>query len=100
MCHFRFIIIPILTDATFPTNGKKAVSLQQATGGARVFGVFLIDATTVQKVNGVGPTCSGSGQCYISGQFLQNYNAAVLPSGTPVGDFVSGSVAKVVQLVE
>jgi hypothetical protein len=94
------VIIPVLTDATFSASADKAVSLQQAAGGARTFAAFLIDATTLQRVNGVGPTCSGSGACNIRGRFSQNFNAEVLPSGTPMGSFVASSVAKVVQLVE
>jgi hypothetical protein len=139
------IVIPILTDDTFPTNGSSPVDLQQGPGGVRIFGMFLVDLSTVQTVNGVGPTCAppggggqpqvaaeslliggvgaaktptpvtpsatptatptpknggGTGQCDITGQFLQNYNAAVLPSGTPTGTFVPGSITKVVQLVD
>jgi hypothetical protein len=43
---------------------------------------------------------SGNGQCDITGQFLQSFNAAVEASGVPVGDFNNDSVVKVVQLVE
>ena len=98
------ILIPILDSATWP-GGTKGVPLVQDGTGQRIFAFFAMLPATVQTTNGVPPTCvppsaGGTGQCDITGVFVQALHAAVGASGQPVGDYTDQTVVKVVQLVE
>ena len=98
------ILIPILDSATWP-GGQKGVPLVQDGTGQRIFAFFAMLPATVQTTNGVPPTCvppsaGGTGQCDITGVFVQALHAAVGASGQPVGDYTDQTVVKVVQLVE
>ena len=119
-------LIPIIqTFATFKGSESHQFDLLQGADNERVFSFFYLDpinaevlTKSVTDTSGnaatiTGPTCAkgkggggggkgggGVGQCEIVGQFLQRFDAALLPSGQPVGDFDNESVVKVVQLVE
>ena len=89
-----------LSDASIADcSGRCDLDIVGAGTQPRKFAFFHIDATTVEKVGSVGPTCAKSGQCLITGTFIMGWNAAVGASGQPLGNY-TGAVVKVVQLVD
>ncbi|MGE0598645.1 MAG: pilus assembly protein TadG-related protein [Dehalococcoidia bacterium] len=114
------IIIPVVQD--FDEGGCNAfnncVNIIGEGDELRTFAFFLIDRTTVNTVNGVGPTCTNgnngnggkgkggngqpNGQCWITGQFLQTWAAPVSTQfELPTGEYdPNASLLKIVQLIE
>lgn len=99
------IVIPVITSFEKHQGcdtDPKCVDIVGADPAPRTFAIFLVDVTTVRKVGSVGPTCSKSNQCWITGQFLRTYFAPVstefdLPTGTYDPNT---SLLKIVQLVD
>jgi len=97
------IIIPVVQDFNEGGCGtpNNCVDLIGSGDQLRTFAFFLIDRTTVQTVNGVGPTCANNGQCWITGQFLRTWMAPVSTRfDLPTGNWDPNALLKIVQLVE
>lgn len=97
------IIIPVVTDFSGTgCSGAHCVDIVGSGTQLRTFAFFLIDRTTVTRINGVGPTCNVSGQCWITGQFLDTWFAPVSTRfDQPTGTYdPNASLLKIVQLVD
>ncbi len=113
------IIIPVVQD--FDEGGcnspNNCVDIIGSDPELRTFAFFLIDLTTVQRVNGIGPSCRSSGggppppaypggpppgQCWITGQFLQTWLAPVSTRyDLPTGEYDPNlALLKIIQLID
>ncbi len=117
------VVVPVVTGFC---QGACDLDIVGSGNELRHFAYFLIDLTTVETVNGVGPTCAppgnggggnggnggggnggngngggnGTGQCWITGRFLRAEELPLTASGVPVADYSSDAVVKVVQLID
>lgn len=123
------IIIPVITgfDGEGCATGPHCVDIDGELEELRTFAFFLVDRTTIQTVNGAGPTCLNPGggnhggggnpgrgggggqggnqppgQCWITGQFLRTWLAPVSTRyDLPTGEYDPNlALLKIVQLIE
>ena len=100
------IVIPVISSFEKPRNqgdctgGSHCLDIIGADPEYRKFAIFLINADAT--VYGDDPTCVDSGQCWITGSFIQEWEAPVSTHfDLPTGDFdPDQSLLKIVQLVE